>query len=411
MKPQRYLICGAWLCCAIFGQAQNDSTFLKRITAGDSTKSLLNLDAVYNRPFLQVGKTPVAVGGYVESKVEYLQTDGVSEGYQFQMQRMTLFVSSSIHRRIKFLSEIEFEEGTKEINIEFASLDLQFNSLFNLRGGILMNPIGAFNQNHDGPKWEFNDRPFSATQMLPATFSNVGMGIWGKYAKKNWIFGYEAYLTNGFDDQIINNTENKTFLPASKANPDRFEENFNGLPLFTGKIALRNRKIGEIGLSTMQGIYNKFQEDGLVLDEKRAVRVWAIDFNTTLPKLNTFINGEWAWVAVNVPETFTQQYGNRQSGGFIDIVQPVIKRKILGFDNAVLNLACRFEYVDWNIGKFKETGDKIGDSIWAFVPALSFRPSAQTVLRLNYRYHAQIDILGNPPALTAGFQFGLASYF
>lgn len=410
MKPQLYLIWGAWLCCATFVQAQNDTTFLKRIT-GDSSKNLLNLDAVYNRPFLQVGKTPVAVGGYVESKVEYLQTDGISEGYQFQMQRMTLFVSSSIHRRIKFLSEIEFEEGTKEINIEFASLDLQFNSMFNLRGGILMNPIGAFNQNHDGPKWEFNDRPIAATQMLPATFSNVGMGLWGKYAKRNWIFAYEVYLSNGFDDQIINNTENKTFLPASKLNPDRFEENFNGRPLFTGKIALRNRKFGEVGLSTMQGIYNKFVDDGLILDEKRAVRVWAVDFNTMINKWNTFITGEWAWVAVDVPETFTQQYGNRQSGGFIDVVQPIIKRKIFGFDNAVVNLACRLEYVDWNIGTFSETGDPIGDKVWAIVPALSFRPSAQTVLRLNYRYHAQTDIFNNPPALTGGFQFGLASYF
>ena len=200
-------------------------------------------------------------------------------------------------------------------------------------------------------------------------------------------------------------------MPASKLNPDRFEENSNGRPLFTGKIALRNRKFGEIGLSTMQGIYNKFVDDGLILDEKRAVRVWAIDFNTTLPKLNTFINGEWAWVAVNVPETFTQQYGNRQSGGFIDVVQPIVRRKIFGFDNAVVNLACRLEFVDWNIGTFKETGDPIEDKIWAIVPALSFRPSAQTVLRLNYRYHAQTDILGNPAALTGGFQFGLASYF
>ena len=43
-----------------------------------------------------------------------------------------------------------------------------------------MNPIGAFNQNHDGPKWEFVDRPISATQMLPATWSNVGFGLYGK---------------------------------------------------------------------------------------------------------------------------------------------------------------------------------------------------------------------------------------
>jgi hypothetical protein len=84
---------------------------------------------------------------------------------------------------------------------------------------------------------------------------------------------------------------------------------------------------------------------------------------------------------------------------------------MLGFDNAVLNIACRLEYVDWNVGNFKETGSNIGDHLWAIVPAVSFRPSAQTVLRLNYRRHSQTDLLGNPPALTGGFQFGVASYF
>ena len=212
---------------------QIDPALLRRIPT-DSTKPVLNMDAVYNRPFLQVGKLPVAIGGYAEVNYQYLQQDGVTEGHQFQMRRVTLFVSSSIANRIKFLSEIEFEDGTKEINIEFASVDFEFSPLLNLRGGIVMNPVGAFNQNHDGPKWEFVDRPVSATQMLPATFSNVGFGLYGKKYLKDWVYGYEAYLTNGFDDQIISNTENRTFLPATKENPDRFEESFNGSPLLSG---------------------------------------------------------------------------------------------------------------------------------------------------------------------------------
>jgi len=36
--------------------------------------------------------------------------------------------------------------------------------------------------------------------MLPATWSNVGFGLFGKWYSDNWTFGYEAYLTNGFDD-------------------------------------------------------------------------------------------------------------------------------------------------------------------------------------------------------------------
>jgi len=341
----------------------------------------MNMDAVYNRPFLQIGKLPVSVGGYIEADYQYIGEDGATDGHTFRIPRMTIFIASSIHRRIKFLSEIELEEGGKEIAIEFASIDFLLHPMVNFRGGVIMNPIGAFNQNHDGPKWEFVDRPIAMTEMLPATWSNVGFGVYGKQYTNDWSFGYEAYLTNGFDNTIISNAENKTFLPASKERSDRFEESSDGEPLLTLKVAAKYNKIAEIGLSYMGGIYNTYEDDGLILDEKRRLDVFAIDFNTTLPKLKTYIVGEWAWVKVDVPATYTQQYGDKQKGGFVDIVQPLIKKEMLGFTNAVLNLALRLEYVDWNVGTFNETGGNISEDLWAIVPALSFRPTPETVIR------------------------------
>lgn len=410
MKKFRLIVFVCLLSTSYSVVAQIDSTLLKQTTK-DTTKMFMNMDAVYNRPFLSVSKLPVSLGGYIEANWQHLGSDGITEGHQFQMRRLTLFVASSISKRIKFLSEIEFEDGTKEINIEFASIDFEFHPLLNLRGGIVMNPIGAFNQNHDGPKWEFIDRPVSATQLLPATWSNVGFGLYGKLFKNNWVYAYETYLTNGFDDKIISNAENKTFLPASKANPDRFEESFNGVPLLTAKVAIRNIQIGELGLSYMGGVYNKFEEDGLVFDKKRRVDTWAIDFNTIVPFTKTYITTEWALIRVDVPETYTQQFGNKQSGGFIDFVQPVIRKNIFGFERSVINAVFRFEYVDWNMEKFKVTGDKIRDDFISIVPGVSWRPTAQTVVRLNYRYHWQTDLLGNPASRTAGFQLGFSSYF
>jgi hypothetical protein len=391
-------------------KAQIDPTLLKAIPK-DTLPQTMNMDAVYNRPFTGIGKLPVSVGGYVEANWQHISTDGISKGQQFQFRRMTLFVSSTIGKRLKFLSEIEFEGGGKEIAIEFAALDVEVNPLLNLRGGIILNPIGSFNQNHDGPKWEFTNRPISATQMLPDTWSNAGFGLYGKYYSNDWMFGYEAYLSGNFDNAIIDNAENKTFLPAAKTNPQRFEEINSGLPLYTAKLAVRNSTIGELGLSYMGGVYNKYQQDGFQLDNKRRVDVFAIDFNTTIPTLNTFINGEWAWVKVDVPPTFTQQYGSKQKGGFMDIVQPLLKKKMFGWEQAVLNLACRLEYVDWNVGKFTSTGENITEDAWGITPAISFRPTAQTVFRLNYTYLSQQDILGNPPSITGGFSFGISFYF
>ena len=393
-----------------FGYTQIDPVLLRRIPK-DTTIKALNMDAVYNRPFIGIGKTPVALGGYLETNWQKTVTDGATEGHQFQLRRMSLFVSSSVGKRMKFMSEIEFEDGGKEISIEYAALDVEFHPLLNLRAGIILNPIGSFNQNHDGPKWEFIDRPISATQMLPATFSNAGFGIYGKKYTNNWMFGYELYLSGGFDNSIIENTENKTFLPAAKKNPERFDEIASGQPLLTTKIAVRNNKIGEFGLSYMGGVYNKYLEDGIRIDDPRRCDIVALDFNTTLPKTNTYITGEWAWINVAVPGTYSQQFGKQQQGGFIDIVQPILKKTLFGWNKAVVNIALRGEYVDWNKGKFKETADNIGDHLWSIVPAISFRPTAQTVFRLNYRFQKQTDILNNPPATTGVYSFGISTYF
>ena len=408
MKKYLLSVCGFLLAAVAF--SQRDSSIFKRILP-DTGRISMNMDAIYNRPFVQVGKFPATLGGYVEANTAYFSENGISEGLSFQLPRLSLFISASVNQRIKFLTEIELEEGGREIDIEFASVDVELHPLLNIRGGIIMNPIGSFNQNHDGPKWEFISRPISSTTIIPSTFSNVGFGLFGKYARHNWVWAYEAYLTNGFDDRIINNNENRTWFPATKENPERFEESFNGVPLITMKTAIRHRKIGELGISWMGGVYNKFREDGIDLDKKRRVDFIALDFNSILPKLKTAINTEWVWAMVNVPVTFTQQFGNKQRGGFIDVVQPVIRKRILGWDGAVFNIALRGEYADYNVGKFRDTGGNIFDHVMAIVPAISLRPSSQTVFRINYRYEWRRDILGNPAVKMAGFQVGLSTYF
>jgi len=402
------------LCIAVSAgtraQQMRDTSLFKRM-AVDTTGMKLNMDAVYNRPFLQMGKLPATLGGYVEANTAYFGTDGVTEGLSFQLPRLTLFVASTVWERIKFLTEIELEEGGKEINIEFASVDVQFHPLLNLRGGIVMNPIGAFNQNHDGPKWEFVSRPIASTTIIPATWSNVGFGLFGKWAQGDWVWAYEGYLTNGFDSRIIANEEGRTWLPASKKNPERFEESFNGVPLVTVKGAVRRRGWGELGLSWMGGVYNKFEDDGLALDEKRRVDLAAVDYNNVFSRTGTYITGEWVWAFIDVPRTYSPQFGRRQQGGFLDVVQPVLRRRILGWEGATLNVAVRGEFADYNAAKFDDLFTNVSDHVIAVVPAVSLRPSAQTVFRVNYRYEWRQDMLGNPFSRTAGWQVGLSTYF
>lgn len=406
------------LLCTQLAKAQVDSSLFKK-NASTTSKPALNMDAIYNRPFMLGTQQHVSLGGYVEGNWQHLSTDGVSLGHQFQFRRMSLFMASSLARHIKFLSELEFEndpdelmEGEKmEIDIEYAAIDVELHPLLNFRSGIILNPIGAFNQNHDGPKWEFVDRPIAMTQLLPATWNNAGAGFYGKQYRGNWMLGYELYLSSGFDGSIIDNDKNKTYLPEARHNAARLAYIPSGRPLFSSKVAVRQNKIGEFGLSYMGQTYNQFMKDGLQIDAPRRLDVFAFDWNVTINPLNTNIVGEVAYVKVQVPSDILPTYGSAQLGGFLDIIQPLYKGRLMTWTNSVLNLACRLEYADWNLGTFTASNTKIYDELWSVVPAVSLRPTPQTVLRLNYRIMQQQDAIGNPPAKSGGFSLGMSAYF
>lgn len=379
------------------------------IHAQDSTKT--NLDAIYNRPFVASGKmgmSTTSIGGYLEANTNYFITDGVTEGFNMEMRRFNIFMYSAISPKIKMLSELEFEHGTEEIALETALLDFEVNSQFVLRGGIVLPPLGYFNQNHDGPKWEFIERPLVSTTILPATLSEVGFGFYGKTPVKRNVFTYEAYIVNGLADGIIANENSRTSLQWGK-HPEIFAEDNNGTPSVTGRVGYKKRGLGEFGLGFYNGIYNTFRIEGTVVDAKRNLSIVTADYNFAIKKLR--IIGEAALVNVDVPDDYGQVFGKQQYGAHIDFIYPAMKRNILGWQDVVLNTNLRVEQVDYNVGNFEETGDNIYDELTAIVPGLSLRFTYNTVLKLNYRYQWHRDLLGNPATKTAGLQFGFASYF
>ena len=377
------------------------------------------MDGVYDKPFLSMGKLPIAIGGYMEANTQYSVTNGISaNGFAFQFRRVSMFLESNLAKNIKFNSEIEYENGGEDIEVEYAFMDMEFNPLLNFRGGIIVNPIGSFNENHDGPKWDFIDRPLSSTTIIPSTLSNVGFGLFGKYFLNRWTFGYEAYLTNGFDNSIVSNADGQTSLADGSHNPNKFEASNSGLPMFTGKIAVRNRKIGEFGISYLTDVYNKWKtDDGLIVAPKLSTSIFALDFSTSLLNDRLIVTAEAAKVWVQLPPNTSVNYGSQQQGAFIDFVATIIKHKIFSWDKAKLELALRVVYADYNLGTFGETGSKIDDYIWAIVPGIAFRPVGSTVLRLNYVYSQRSDeaggnfILGNLPTRTGTLEFGISTYF
>ena len=362
---------------------------------------------IYNRPFLaSVGRT--AIGGYVEGNTNYFREDGISEGFSMELRRFNIFLFSSIGSRIRFISELEFEDGAEEIALETALVDFIVNPSFVVRAGVLLPPVGAFNVNHDSPRWDFVERPLVSTEIIPATLSEVGFGAHGRLFPRGFSVTYDAYLTNGLGDGVILNEAGRTRLASGKGTGLVSEDN-NGRPALSGRVGLQRRQLGELGISYYGGTYNTFRVEGQDVDVPRGVSLLALDFNTEVRSVS--LRGELAHAWIDVPEDLRETFGERQWGFFLDAVVPLFRPRIRGLTEAVVSAVARVERVDFNRGSFASTGDPIGDEIDAFTAGVSFRPVAGTVFKANYRHESIRDFLGNQPAKRAGFQFGLATYF
>jgi hypothetical protein len=382
-----------------------DSTPARRIRA--RVDSIPVQGGVYNRPFLtSVGRT--AVGGYVEGNTNYFRQDGISEGFSMELRRFNVFLFSSIGSRLRFISELEFEDGAEEIALETALIDFIVNPSFVVRAGVLLPPIGAFNVNHDAPRWDFVERPLVSTEVIPATLSEVGFGAHGRLFPRGFTITYDVYLSNGLGDGVILNEAGRTRLASGKGTGLVAGDN-NGRPGVSGRIGFQRRNLGEVGLSYYAATYNTFSVDGREVDARRAVRLAALDLNTEVHSVS--LRGELAFAWIDVPGDLSELFGDRQWGLHVDAVVPVLRPRIRGLTDPVVSAVARVERVDFNRGRFTGTGDSIGDEVDAVTLGFSFRPVAGTVFKANYRYERLRDLQGNEPARRAGFQFGLATYF
>jgi hypothetical protein len=364
-------------------------------------------DGLYDRPFIGSVQS-TSLGGYVEGNTNYFVEDGLTEGFSMELRRFNIFLFSQVSPRVRFLAELEFEHGTEEIALETALVDFEVSPALVLRGGIILPPIGYFNQNHDSPRWDFVERPLVSTDVIPSTLSEVGVGTYGRLALGDVLLSYDAYVTNGLGDGIVANDLGRTDIPSGKRE-EQFAEDNNGSPAVSGRLAVRVPAWGEVGLSHYAGRYNSYGSVGVLVDERRWVAISALDVGATFGR--AAVRAEVAYASIDVPEGLVELFGDSQWGGHVDVVIPVWSPGLRGYAAAVVSAALRLERVDYNVGTFASTGGPVRDDVSAIVAGLAFRPTAGTVFRANYRFHWMRDFVGNPTVRSAGFQLGLATYF
>ena len=351
-----------------------------------------------DKPYLTGLFGRIAVGGYIEADAVWERADGVTEEAGFLLKRWNLLTSSRVGNRMQVWAEVEFEDGGSEIVLELAQIDLELHPAINLRGGMLLVPIGRFNLAHDGPRNPFVDRPLLATDVLGSALSMPGFGLFGVVPLGGEARAtYEAYAVNGYHDGLLLDSPDGTRLPLGAQNP----EDLNASPAMVSRIAWNPGERHELGLSAYGGAYNVFRMDGLDVDERRSVRVLAVDARTTLLGLDW--NGEAAAVSVEIPSALTGLFASRQAGFFIDVTRPFGHGWLRGMPEAFLSAGARFEAIDLD-------RDVDGDSSTQLTAGVNLHPTRGSSLKLDYLRNRTRDRFNNAVE-GAALKLSLTTYF
>ena len=377
------------------GAQQRDTT--RRPAAADTTRPFVR-GGVYDKPFQTrlLGRT--TIGGYAEAHARYQRVDGVREEAGFEAKRFNIFANSRVSDFVRFAAELEFEDGASEILLEFAAIDLRIHQAFTLRGGMLLSPLGRFNLSHDSPLNDFTDRPLVATDVLGVALSEPGFGFLGQVpAGRTGRLTYEVYATNGFHDGLIANAEDGTRIPAGRRN---FEDN-NGVPALVGRVAWSPRVGFEFGISGHRGAYNVFDEDGLEVDEQRALSIFVADLEAQV--LGVQVNGEVALASIDVAPELTGIFAERQRGFYVEGVREFGRGLVRTIPGSFFSAKLRFDAVDFD-------SEQVGQSVEQITAGLNFRPTRDTAFKFDFvrgRSHDRFNNRADHAYLLAS----IATYF
>ena len=145
----------------------------------------------------------LSIGGYGEAS--YRSTTGDDKKNdtnedQADFGRLVLYAGYKFTDDIIFNSEIEFEHGSTDkngsVSVEFAALDFMFDPMANVRAGMVLMPMGFLNQIHEPPFYFGNSRPEVEKQIIPSTWREIGVGLFGELLPG---LTYTSYVVNGLD--------------------------------------------------------------------------------------------------------------------------------------------------------------------------------------------------------------------
>lgn len=136
----------------------------------------------------------LSLGGYGEATYQNFDGGKVDE---LDMLRAILYTGFKFNDKWVLNTELEFEhaktDAEGEASVEFAYIDYLHSPEFNVRGGLMLVPMGLVNEIHEPTTFFSVRRPDVENRILPTTWREMGVGLHGDIGPVS----YKAYLING----------------------------------------------------------------------------------------------------------------------------------------------------------------------------------------------------------------------
>lgn len=395
---------------------------------------------IYAKPFLSAPKA--TVGGYADFKYGSLTgptLDNLSRN-SFNQERLVPFIYADITDHVKFAMEFEIERGGNNSpganntnagssQLEFAQLDYLIREAINIRGGIILMPVGKFNLLHDSPLNDLPDRPMVDRLVIPSTWFESGAGIYGTfYPTALSKLDYEVYVVNGMGCNAQGTTITDTNgLRNCRGSVSRDLNDNKGV---VGRVAFSPMLGIEVAGSSFYGQYNNKNAAG-VNNQSDYIGIYALDW--TLQRGPWELIGEAAWARIegNQGTTITTQGPSGMFGYYIQgnyHFMPEFLKQLAPThftDASTFTATIRWETVDTdtsNNTRFANGQISNQRDLQRLTLGLNFRPIEDTVFKFSYMFNTQKDtslqtFVNNPSNNQVtridgnGFLFMAATYF
>lgn len=334
---------------------------------------------------LNVSTKTTVLSGYGEAMFSY--NKGLGTGTA-NVTRFVTFFGHRFNKNITLFSELELENAkissgnaSGEFSLEQVFLKFDLNRSNYIVAGLFIPRIGIINENHLPTTYNGNNRHFLETSLIPATWRELGVGLYGRFDRLPG-FNYYVGVTNGLNSA--------GFTRTTGIRDGRYE----GSNASSGNIAIsaaalyyyRNFRFQASGYYGGSAGLNKKTADSLMLNSGMFGTPVALgEFNVQYTGKRIGVKAMAAAVnlrdAYAINRAYASNVAELMTGAFAEVSYQLLKST--DFTSKKLILFYRYEWFDLNYKMGAEAIRDLALNQSYSVFGLTYKPHPGVAIKLD----------------------------